>query len=816
MLYLRHKLINKLSCLLSLLLSAFLVFSYASQAHALVNDNKSEKLKAAPDLSRLHIPFIENIGQIDKEVRYYAKTFSSTIFITKDGEIVYFLPEIKDAKISSALVLKEEIIGGVVKDIKGEKLSTTKVACFSGNDPSKWKRDIPAYEFVHLGEVYKNIEIKLRAYGDNVEKLLYVNPGADPDNIKLGLKGAKSVRIDNSGQLEIKTVLGTVAFTKPLAYQEINGKRIEVSVDYILKNNDSELVYGFKIGKYDKTRPLIIDPLLTSTLIGGNSDEYAYSIALDPSGNVYIGGYTMSMYFPAPSGALTNFSRGGSDIFIAKLDSDLTSLLASTLIGGSGDEYAYSIALDPSGNVYIGGYTTSMDFPTTSGALTNFSRGGSDIFISKLDSDLTSLLASTLLGGSSNEYAYSIALDPSGNVYIGGYTTSMDFPTTSGAFSTSLNNMTADAFISKLDSDLTSLLASTLLGGNDIDYVRSMAIFSEDDLISDDYYISDNYYISVAGNTYSHDFPTTSEAYDTFLNGKADSFISLFDKDLKFLISSTFLGGSEHEYVSAVAFDSSGNIYVTGHTRSSDFPVTPGAYQISLSSEYSDIFVSKFDMGLMFLLASTYLGGSHSEYSGGIALGREQALAGSATLIWNAPTTNVDGTLLTDLSGYNVYYGTSSGSYDHVEHVGDSTTYTVYNLKEGQTYYFALTAYDFSGNESEYSNEVYKTIATQDLQPSFQTTTVYVAGSTCSSDFPVTPGAFNNFFIGKYTDAFITKLNNDLTGIIASTFLGGSDYEHASSIAINSSGDVYTTGSIYSLDFPKNQNCFIIKLDPDL
>jgi hypothetical protein len=345
-----------------------------------------------------------------------------------------------------------------------------------------------------------------------------------------------------------------------------------------------------------------------------------------------------------------------------------------------------------------------------------------------------------------------------------------------------------------------------------------MGVFSDDDLYPDNY-------IYVAGNTFSFDFPTTIDAYDSLLNGKIDVFVSLLNKDLTFLISSTFLGGSENDYAGSIVVDSVGNLYVTGDTLSPDFPTTPGAFKVSLAGKYSDTFISKFDSGLMFLLASTYLGGSYSEYCGGIALGREQAYGGTATLSWDAPVTNADGTPLTDLAGYNVYYGPSPAVYGQVENVGNVMTYTINNLQDGLTYYFAVTAYDMSGNESGYSNEVSKTITASDLTPSFYVNSVFLTGSSFSPDFPVTANAFSESTSGS-ADVFVSKLNNDLTGILASTFLGGANYEHGCSIAINTSGDVYMTGNTYSFNFPvtsldhstKNSftNYFIAKLDSNL
>ena len=286
-----------------------------------------------------------------------------------------------------------------------------------------------------------------------MEKLFCVKPKSNPDQIKVQLSGAKSITVNEEGQLEVETELGPVKFTKPIAYQEIDGKRVEVPVEYRIQDvgwvkrsapnkndfnglnrwNDFDgfaslnpsyplcgdfcwvsylnptyhnslnqsnisslpnphLDYGFKVASYDKTKPLIIDPLLASTYLGGSNFDFGSSLTLDTSGNVYVTGLTYSSDFPATSGAYdTSYNGGDYDVFVSKLDSGLTSLLASTYLGGSSeheDECGNSLAIDTSGNVYVTGYTESTDFPTTSGAY-DTSYGGSDVFVSKFDSDLS-------------------------------------------------------------------------------------------------------------------------------------------------------------------------------------------------------------------------------------------------------------------------------------------------------------------------------------------------------------------------------------------------------------------------------------------
>ena len=328
--------------------------------------------------------------------------------------------------------------------------------------------------------------------------------------------------------------------------------------------------------------------------------DYASSIIIDSSGNVYVAGDTQSSDFPVTAGVYDNSFNSGYyydddndnyeyyyDAFISKLNSNLTSLLASTYLGGSSGDESYSI-IDFSGSVYITGHTMSVDFPTTTSSYDTSYNGGNgsygDAFISKLNEDLTSLLASIYLGGSSGDYGNFIAKDSNGNVYVTGVAGSTDFPTTTGAYDTSYGSY-GDAFVSKLNGDLTSLLASTYLGGSSGDSGRSLNLDSGGN-------------IYVIGETNSSNFLTTTGAYDTSYNKTGDAFVSKLNGDLTSLIASTYLGGSSLDIATSIAIDTSDNIYVTGETHSSNFPISSSAYDTSYNSGDGDAFISKFDSNL--------------------------------------------------------------------------------------------------------------------------------------------------------------------------------------------------------------------------
>ena len=438
------------------------------------------------------------------------------------------------------------------------------------------------------------------------------------------------------------------------------------------------------------------------------------------------------------------------------------------------------------------GYTDSTDFPTTNGAYdTSFNGGSYNVFISKLDSGLTSLLASTYLGGSGSDSGNSLTLDTSGNVYVTGYTDSTDFPTTNGAYDTSFNGGSYDVFISKLDSGLTSLLASTYLGGSNGtsgDFGYALALDT-----------SGNVYVT--GQTTSSNFPTTSGAYDTSYNssgdGYADVFISKLDSGLTSLLSSTYLGGSEaNDEGRSLFLDTSGNVYVTGWTYTTDFPTTSGAYNTS-SNGKSDVFASKLDGELTILLASTYLGGSG--YDGSYSL----TLDTSGNVYVTGYTESSD-------------FPTTSGAYD-TSYNGrgtDNGDVFVSKLDSGLTSLLASTY--LGGSSGDSGNSLA-------LDTSGN---VYVLEYTESSDFPTTSGAYDTSFNGDY-DVFVSKLDSRLTSLLASTYLGGSSGDSSNSLALDTSGNVYVPGYTESTDFPTtsgaydtsyngNGDVFVSKLDSNL
>jgi hypothetical protein len=344
---------------------------------------------------------------------------------------------------------------------------------FIGNDPKKWRTNVPNYAKVKYANVYPGVDLVYYGNQGRLEYDFVVAPGADPRVITLGLdtSGSKiqnlKSKIAKNGDLVVGTDAGEVTFHKPVIYQPAtyNEPRTThkepVDGKYVVKGSQ----ITFDVTSYDKTRPLVIDPVLVySTYLGGSSDDWAMAIAVDAWGKPYVTGFTYSSDFPTTSGAFQTTFGGGTDVFVTKLNATGSALVYSTYLGGSGADAGNGIAIDASGNAYVTGSTESSNFPTTSGAFQTTYGGGGDAFACKLDASGAHLLYSTYLGGSRDDSASGIAVDAAGSAYLIGSTDSADFPITPGAPQNTY--LIPSAFVSKLNSSGSTLLYSAYLAGS--------------------------------------------------------------------------------------------------------------------------------------------------------------------------------------------------------------------------------------------------------------------------------------------------------------------------------------------------------------
>ena len=547
----------------------------------LLNASASSHLtepRVKESLATIEIPFVPNESRLDPTVSYYAMTFAGTVYVTRDGRIVYSLPAraMDPAKSSqrgerssgrapgNGWSLTETPVGGKARVTAGQP-GSARVSYFIGNDPERWRSDVSTYETVELGQVWPGVRLSLRAYGDNVEKIFTVAPGVDASRIRMRVTGARSLRVDQNGALVATTGPGDVTFTRPVAYQERDGVRRAVTVAYRAKGRQ----YGFSISGHDPALPLVIDPLLQATYLGGTSNDLGQALAIHPtSGDVYVYGLTFAD-FPGTTGGAQPAIGGSIDSFVARLNAALTTLDQATYLGGTGDEYPGSLAIHPtSGDVYVTGRTYSTDFPGTIGGAQEAIGGSSDGYVARLNAALTTLEQATYLGGGSDDGALAIAIHPtSGDVYVAGDTFSADFPGTTGG-AQEANGGSDDAFVARLSVALTTLVQATYLGGTDLDDARALVIYPT----SGDVYVT--------GTTYSTDFPGTTEGAQDAIGGAADAFVARSNAALTTLHQATYLGGTNFDYVQYASaclaiHPTSGDVYVTGVTNSADFPARP-------------------------------------------------------------------------------------------------------------------------------------------------------------------------------------------------------------------------------------------------
>lgn len=604
-----------------------------------------------PDFGGLALPFVPNAGQSDPAVHFQAHALGGTLFFTP-AEVVLSLP-VDQAPAAATVRLQFEGANVAPKLVQTDPLPTV-VNYLTGSDPSRWRTNIPTYAGLTYQALYDGIDLLYEGTETALKGTYVVAPGADPAQIRWRYEGVQQVRRDSASGDLIMTLPGTgrepLTLTEqvPIAWQEIEGRRMAVAVSYRLAADGT---IGFATGAYDASQPLIIDPYLVySALIGGLNDEEGRDIAVDGSGNVYLTGSTLSTDFPnaGPPQASYDGPPSGNfgDAFIAKLNPAGTALLYMTYLGGGGADVGDAITVDAQGNAHVTGMTESTDFPTTSSAFQedmvaqNCSTPPcADAFVTKLNAAGNALLFSTFLGGSGEENislldpgtrdnTTGIAVDGSGNVYVTGVTFSTNFPTQNEAFDDG-DGAFSDIFVSKLSANGQTLLYSSYLGGDGAEY-------------GGDIVVGEMGQAYITGGTLADDFPRKDALQDASASpGIAEAIVARFDTTLSgnaSLIYSSYLGGAAADFGFGIGLDSAGNIYVAGHTRSLNFPMQ-NAYQASNASAGQpnplDGFVAKLNPAGSALLYSSYLGGSATDVIYGMDLD-------SQGIVYVTGTTNSD------------------------------------------------------------------------------------------------------------------------------------------------------------------------------
>lgn len=530
------------------------------------------------------LPFIRNIGQVDKNVAFHSRGHHGDIFVSADGTITYKLKPNAQGK---GWVLREKLVGGHSSSVQPSNLSSTAFYFQHGKTGSTRTARANGYRTLQWENVYPAIDLALKRRSDGVEKILTVEPGGNPQQIRWQMQGVDTLNVNNRGELVADTGLGPVHFSQPVAFQVIDGKRRYVPVHYIVAAN----TYGFAVGDYDRSRPLMIDPLLASTYLGSSShdaDSAIPQIVHDAiTGDVIVAGITLGLDFPTTPGAYdtTHADNSNRDVFVARLSSDLSTLVAASFLGGTGLDTLRGIALNAAGQIALAGDTDSLDFPTTAGVHQTARSSGRDAFISILSSDLSTLVASTLFGdtgsecvSSGSDFVSAMVLDSNGNIIITGNTTSRTLPVTTGAYQTSISTGSNsfpcghDAYLAKLNPTLTTVLANTYYGtggaNNLTESVSGMVIDGNGNVTISGWAPHDTLPVTVAGGNSN--------------GGTADAYLASFNSDFTSLLNARYLGGSGNDVARSLARDNGNNLYVTGTTSSLDYPTTTGAWLTAL------------------------------------------------------------------------------------------------------------------------------------------------------------------------------------------------------------------------------------------
>jgi len=614
----------------------------AADSHqAAARESSQVRQRVANAYSKLPLSFEANAGQTDPEVRFLSRGSGYALLLT-DREAIVSLRNPKAKRDAEPTVLRMGLEGGrTAPRIHGLSPLPGKTNYLRGRAAKSWKTNISNYERVRYDGVYPGIDL---VYYGNQRQLEYdflVAPGKDPSQIRLSFRGADRVEVDRTGDLLLHTPGGVVRQQRPVLYQSINGKRRPVSGSYQLltraRPSDGASIVGFKVAKYDATKPLVIDPVLTySTYLGGIFDDQALTVCTDKFGCAYVAGCTESPKIPF-SGAIRHDIQG-KDGFICKLNSAGCAFVWATYLGAEGDECINGLALDADRYVYVTGTTNSLEFPVTDQAfLQQYQGGNTDAFVTKINPIGTELIYSTYLGGSQPDDGRGIAVDDEGNAYVTGATASPDdFPITPGAFQPIYGNGNilggggSDAYVFKLNPDGSAPVYSSYLGGGPTvksdgsDWGNAIAVDARH-----------NAYVT--GATNSLDFPKKL-AFQTRIE-KFDAFVTKVLPDGDALDFSTYLGGAKYDEGFGICADLNENVYVVGTTASPLIAGAPGAGTLPLFlTKYhggnSDAFVTKLNSKATRLGFFRYIGGAKADFGRGVCID-------SARNVWVTGTVNV-------------------------------------------------------------------------------------------------------------------------------------------------------------------------------
>jgi hypothetical protein len=724
------------------------------------------------EYGRLPMAFEPNVGQSNGEAKFLARGNGYALFLAPK-EAVLVLRRPSNSKVTDSAAapnsaqLPESQTAGVLRmQLVGANTAPRFAALdelpgksnyLIGSHPADWHVNVPNYRKVAERGVYRGIDLVYYGTQRQIEYDFVVGPGADPRDIQLAVEGQKKLRVDAQGELVASVKGGEVRLKKPVAYQETNGGKQTVAVSYALQGEGR---FAFRLGNYDSSRTLVIDPILSySTYLGGSNIDGANAIAVAPDKTAFVTGGTYSLDFPTAHPLQPN--HGGpddfyKDAFVSKLSADGSMLLYSTYLGGTLEDIGYGIAVDAFGDAYVTGATESFDFPVPS-TIPSFNPlcGGDgkcgatwnpqgflvrNAFVIKLNPEGSAPLYSGFLGYYENVIGQAIAVDANQIAYVTGQVgpniiptvpivppklPPPPFPVTGNAFQLTHGGGATDAFVAKISSTGATIEYCSYLGGSDEEIGYGIAVDS-----------NANAYLT--GLTYSGNFPVVNPLQPAY-GGAGDAFFAKMNTDgsgPSSLVYSTYLGGSNLDQGNGIAIDATGIAYIAGTVGAGALPFTTASLcgngaTTGPCGGTADAFVAKMDAtksGASSLLYFTYLGGSFADAGNGIAVDT----IGNAYI--TGSTVSTDFPTMAATAFQPKYGGGNADAF--VTALGPSGSTLVYSSYLGGT-----------NTDTGFGIAVDSTSST--------TGAAYVAGQTCSQDFPLAnplqaaPGGNCDAFVSK-------------------------------------------------------------------
>lgn len=771
--------------------------------------------------SSMPLGFEPNQGQTDQQVRFLARGRGYTLFLTGNEAVLKLQesgvrseksgvrnqePGVGRKSKERASIVRMHLVGA---DPSSKIVGTGRLSSvsnyFLGNDPSKWRSDVPQFARVRYQQVYPGVDLVYYGNQGQLEYDFEVAPGADPRMVQLQFESSHKLAVDSDGDLVVHAGGGDLQFHAPEIYQQIGEERRKVDGKFVVGASNR---VGFKVGNYDRSRTLVIDPVLNySSYLGGSGNESGATVAVDAAFNFYVTGATTSGNFPPQPGVFGSLT-GAQNVFVSKFGPG-GNLIASTYLGGTGTDSSAGIAIDAASNIFVAGTTTSANFPTMNG-FTNpplSPAPASHAFVTTLKPDLSGLTYSTLLGGNGTDTVSGLAIDTRGKAYIIGVTTptsgqTPDFPTTAGSIQPQPLSITdPQFFVSKIDPTLSggpSLAYSTYFGGGNP--VAGTTPVQGGGIATD----TNAFVYITGGTTFQHvgaatDFPILNAVQGALNCASAncsDVFVAKINPAAGSgaqILYSTYLGGGQTDIGHGIAVDTGGNAYVTGSTTSPNFSTLTTGFQPCLGKPLTpspctgiaaqNAFVAKLNNpatnSTVSLTYFSYLGGTASDTGLAIAVDT----SGVTRVIGNATSSDFPS------------FATSG--------------FTPGPLGAGDAFVARIDTVSTSNFSSRFGGSALDHGSGVALDSNFNT---YVAGDTQSGDFPTAGPPFQPGLSGP-SDAWVARLGSlsdlAITGVTSSAPSGiGVGNPVTFTYTIKNNGPDSTAGVAFTDNLPASGATF--------